>query len=137
MESKYEFRRLESKDVFLMTKIISKIGINKFKDCFAQDSVKSAIKEIMNKAKDEKGEKGDDSAFTLIGITVSLEIADVIFSNLDRCQNDIYQLLSQTSNLKVKDIERLDAVIFLEMIIDFIKKEEFKDFFKAASKLFK
>ncbi len=134
MENKYEFRKLESKDVFLMTKIISKIGINNFGGCLEKDSVKSAIKKMTG-----KGEKDNENenAFTLIGITVSMEIADVIFSNLDKCQNDIYKLLSQTSNVKFSEFESMDAVVFLEMVVDFIKKEEFKDFFRVASKLFK
>lgn len=134
MENKYEFRRLESKDVFLMTKIIGKIGINNFSGCLENDSVKSAIKKMTNK---ENEKEGNEDAFTVIGITVSLELANIIFSNLDKCQNEIFQLLSQTSNVKVKDLEKMDAVVFLEMVIDFIKKEEFKDFFRVASKLFR
>ena len=134
MENKYEFRRLESKDVFLMTKIIGKLGINNFSGCLGNDSVKSAIKKMTNK---ENEKENNEDAFTVIGITVSIELADIIFSNLDKCQNEIFQLLSQTSNLKFKDVEKMDAVTFLEMVVDFIKKEEFKDFFKVASKLFR
>lgn len=138
MENKYEFRRLESKDVFLMTKIIGKLGINNFSGCLGNDSVKSAIKKMTNKENEKENEKeNNEDAFTVIGITVSLELADIIFSNLDKCQNEIFQLLSQTSNVKVKDVEKMDAVTFLEMVVDFIKKEEFKDFFRVASKLFR
>ncbi|MBO5163244.1 MAG: hypothetical protein J6B75_02200 [Ruminococcus sp.] len=133
-EKPYKFRKLLSKDVFLMTKIISKIGINNFSECLEKDSVKSAIKKIADKGEEEKD---NDNAFTLIGITVSMEIADVVFSNLDKCQNDIYKLLSQTSNVKFSEFENMDAVVFLEMVVDFIKKEEFKDFFRVASKLLK
>jgi hypothetical protein len=46
-------------------------------------------------------------------------------------------MLSNTSNLTVNQVKELDFATFAEMVIDFIKKEEFKDFFRVASKLFK
>ena len=49
-----------------------------------------------------------------------------------------YQMLSQTSNLSVKEIKAPgNATLFLEMVIDFIKKEEFRDFIKVVLNLFK
>jgi hypothetical protein len=35
------------------------------------------------------------------------------------------------------DLEQLDLAVFAEMILDFVTKEEFKDFFKVASKFVK
>ena len=66
-----------------------------------------------------------------------MELAEVVLTNMNKCENEIYQLLSNVSNLSVKEVETLDAVIFLEMIIDFVKKDEFKDFFKVVSRLSK
>ena len=128
-KKKYEFRRLGSKDVFVMTKIIGKVGVNKFSECLNQSSVQT----IISKMKDSDNKEEN---ITAVGLSVALEIVNVICSNLDKCENEIYQLLSQTSNLKVKEVQELDMVTFFEMIADFVKKEEFKDFFKAASKLF-
>jgi hypothetical protein len=45
-------------------------------------------------------------------------------------------MLSQTSNLSVKQVETLDFPTFTEMVIDFVKKPEFRDFIKVVSKLF-
>ena len=66
-----------------------------------------------------------------------LEVADVIFKNLPKCESEICRMLSQTSDLTVAQVRRLPLAVFMEMIIDFIKKEEFKDFIKVVSKLFK
>ena len=46
-------------------------------------------------------------------------------------------MLSQTSNLTDDEIKAPGtAAMFLEMVIDFIKKEEFRDFIKVVSRLF-
>lgn len=128
----YEFRKLSSQDVFPMFKILSKIGLNEFTSCFEKESIKSLASSLSGK------QDGDSESYVSIaGISVALEIASVICGNLPKCDNDIYQLLSQVSNLSIKEIKAMDFVVFTEMVIDFIKKEEFKDFIKVVSKLFK
>ena len=130
----YEFRLLGAPDIFLMAKIIKAIGIKEFKACFESDGIKSLIQNMVVDAK----EKGEDTNIVSVGVGVALEIADVIIGNLPKCENDIYQMLSQTSNLTVEEIKAPgNAVMFFEMVIDFIEKEEFRDFIKVVSKLFK
>lgn len=128
----YEFRKLSSVDVFPMFKILGKIGMNEFTDCFEKDAIKKMISSFLG----EDTEENVDMS-TVVGISVVLEIANVVFSNLPKCENEIYQLLSQTSNLTVQQVKALDFVVFAEMVIDFIQKEEFKDFIKVVSKLFR
>ena len=129
----YTFRMLGAPDIFLMSKIISKIGIKEFKSCFESDGIKSLIQNTMI----EKGEDGESNIVS-VGAGVVLEIASVILSNLPRCEADIYQMLAQTSNLSIEEIKAPgNAAMFLEMVVDFIKKEEFGDFIKVVSRLFK
>lgn len=133
----YTFRQLGAPDIFLMAKIISQIGIKEFKACFESDSINSLIQNMM-KAEKEEGKETDNSNIVSVGVGVAVELAGVILGNLPKCENDIYQMLSQTSNLSVEEIKAPgNAAMFLEMVIDFIKKEEFKDFIKVVSKLFK
>jgi hypothetical protein len=134
VEKPYTFRLLGAPDIFLMSKIIKQIGIKEFKACFEADGITSLIQNMTMEAKQE----GNDSNIVSVGVGVALEIADVILGNLPKCEKDIYQLLSQTSNLSVDEIKAPgNAVMFLEMVIDFIKKEEFRDFIKVVLKLFK
>ena len=128
-EKPYTFRTLSAVDVFPMFKIISAIGINEFTACFEKDGIKNMIASMT-------GEGGEDVS-SIVGISVILEIANVIFGNLPKCEQEIYQILSQTSNLNIAQVKKLDFVTFTEMVIDFIKKEEFRDFIKVVSKLFK
>ena len=129
----YTFRDLGAPDIFVMTKIIKKIGVKEFKACFEGDGIQGLILESVKNAK----ENGENPDFISVGVGVALDIADVILGNLHLCEDDIYRLLAQTSNLSIETIKAPgNAVMFVEMLIDFIKKEEFRDFFKAVSKLF-
>ncbi len=142
VEKPYTFRRLNSTDVFPMFKIISLIGVNEFTSCFEKDAIKnlvnSLIKSLTNKEVDEEDkEKESESIKNIVGITLTMDIVNIVLSNIPKCESYIYQLLSQTSNLSVDEIKELDFAVFIEMVVDFIKKEEFKDFIKVVSKLFK
>lgn len=121
----YTFRQLTSKDIFPMSKIISKIGIKEFKECFASDNVKALIK---------KGGKGNADA---IGVSIMFDIASIIITNLPKCENEIFAFLASVTGLNVKDIEEASMGDFAEMIIMLVQKEEFKDFISVVSRLFK
>ena len=125
-EKTYTLRALEASDVFMMSKIIGAIGIKEFKDCFESDAIKSMITN-----------PDDEEAVASVGVAVFLDIAEIILGNIPKCEEDVYAFLGNLSGMKPEQIESLPMVTFTEMIIDVIKKEEFKDFIKVVSKLFK
>ena len=127
----YELRELTADDMFPMFQIISKIGIREFKSCFESESVKKLAAEMTS------GKASKDELKATVGVTVAFDLASVILSNLSSCKDDIYQLLAQLSGMTAKDIGKLPMAVFMEMIIDVIKKKEFSDFFQAAVKLFR
>lgn len=126
----YELRTLCAEDVFPMFKIISKIGIKEFKSCLESGDVKEAIKSATNNSENQ-------ADLEVIGLGVALEIASVIMANIPQAKEDIYLFLAQISGMSKDDIRNLPIPTFTEMIIDVVKKEEFKDFFGVVSKLFK
>jgi hypothetical protein len=134
----YTFRLLGAPDIFLMAKIIKKIGVKEFKAVIDIEGFLSLVMEAFSDAKKENAEDANDSTNIVgVGIGVAVDLADIILGNLHKCEEDIYQMLSQTSNLSVETIKAPgNAVMFIEMLFDFFKKEEFRDFFKAVSKLF-
>lgn len=132
----YTFRTLCGEDVFLMFRIIGKIGVKEFNACFANDGIKHLVASMMGEMM-ANAEAEDSPSVSVTYISVILEVADVIFRNLPKCEGEIFQMLSQTSNLTVAQVKELSLAQFMEMVIDFIKKEEFKDFIKVVSKLFK
>lgn len=131
-EKPYTFRKLGSDDIFLMFRIISKIGINEFTACFGKDSVLDAIKQM------GKEQKHSDAGAMIAYTSLALEAANVVLANIGKCKDDIYTMLANTSNMSIEEITAEgNAALFLEMFVDFLKKEEFGDFIKVVSKLFK
>ena len=127
----YELRDLIADDMFPMFQIISKIGIREFKSCFESENVKKLVAELAS------GKVSQDELKATVGVTVAIDLASVILSNLAKCKEDIYQLLSQLSGMSVKEIGKLPMMTFMGMVIDVIKKREFADFFQEVVKLFK
>lgn len=121
----YELRSLTSDDIFPMFQIISKIGIREIKSCFESPDVKAAI------AKSE----GND--LNSVGLAVMLDIGGIVLANVPKAKDDIYLLLSQLSGLTKQEIGALPMATFAQMVIDVIRKDEFKDFFQVVSRLFK
>ena len=82
-----------------------------------------------------KNEINSEDISMITGIGVFTEIAQIILVSMDKCEDDLYKLLSSTSNLEIEEVKELDGVTLLEMIIDFFKRN--MDFIKAASKYVK
>ena len=89
----YELRDLTADDMFPVFQIISKIGIREFKSCFESENVKKLANEITS------GNASQDELKATVGVTVMIDLASVIISNLSSCKDDIYLLLSQLSGM--------------------------------------
>lgn len=123
----YQLRKLTAKDIFPMTKLISKIGLKEFKNAFDPKLIASLA--------DDNGEVKGDKLASVIGINVAFELAAIIMENFSKCEREIYEFLSSVSGLEKEKIEEMSPAEFTQMVIDIIQKEEFKDFFKVVSKL--
>lgn len=151
-EKPYIFRTLGAQDVFLMVRILNKIGFRQVKECLSADNIKALInaavsgsdtqdaqKDAQDAAQETQDAQADqESVLASVGVGVAIDAFGLLLENLPKCEADIYQLLAQTSNLSVDTIKAPgNAVMFMEMIVDFLHKKEFGDFFKVAKKLLK
>lgn len=125
----YELRALTSKDIFPMTRLISKFGIEEFKKCFDPKAIQGMVA--------ENGEVKGDQLASLVGFNIVFDIAAIVMGNLSRCENELYSFLVSISNLTREELEKMSPAEFMQLIIDVIQKEEFKDFFGVVSKLLK
>lgn len=125
-ENKIELRKLEAKDIAPMASILSKIGMKEIKACFSPDDIQGLA----------SGKSAEDAA-AAVGFTVVFDIAGVIFGNYEKCQDDIFKLLASLSGKSKEEIAKLPLDTFFEMIVEVVRKEEFKDFISVVSKLFK
>lgn len=133
MEQKFELRALKASDFFLVTRIVSKIGIKEFRAIMESDDIKSAIG---NMASENGGELADADVAS-IGMTVVFDIAAVVLERMENCEQDIYELLSRLTGLKKNEVAELPMADFGEMVIGVIKHKDFRDFFTAVVKQFK
>lgn len=123
----YELKELNSKHLFSMFRLISKFGIENFKGIF------NDVQGTTN----GNGEVDKDKLAQQVGMEIIFGAVGTIVSNLGNCEKEVYDFLSDVSNLTVEEVAQLKIDVLASMIIDVIKKEEFKGFFLAVSKLFK
>lgn len=124
----YTLRNLQAKDVFLMSKIIGAIGIEEFKYAFSADFINSITSDLNGDEKD---------IVSAAGVEMFFEIAGIVVNNLPKCEKDVYAFISSLSGIPAKYVETLPMNTFFQIIIDVVKKDEFKDFIGVVSKLFK
>ena len=130
----FELRPLKSSDVFLMFKILGKIGFKDFKDKMNPETTKK----IMGTFNQEKeGEATKDDMIAFVGVNLVTDILEIVLENVPKIEQDLYSFLGGLAGKKPKEIADLPMLTFTEMIIATIQKEEFKDFYKVVSKLFK
>lgn len=116
----YTFRQLNSTDLFSVIRIVRKIGVDKLKTVFTGGEMGA----IINGGTAEISEAG--------GIDLAFSIAQIILDGAANCETEIFDLLARVSNLEKTEIQELDLATFTEMIFDFFKKEELKDFLRAV-----
>lgn len=135
METTFELRELKSSDIFPMFKIMGKIGFKDLKDRLTPDKVKELTSMFKQNTNTESGSDAEEQMM-FVGFNIIFEVVEIIMGNLPSCEQEIYAFLSGLSGMKVKDVANLPLATFTEMIVEVLKKEEFKDFFKVVSRLF-
>lgn len=125
-----EIRDITAKDVFGMVQVLNKIGIAEFKDVFNSDEVRDAI------AGATVNGKIDPSKFSGIGISVAIEIAGVLVKNLGNAEDAIFKFLASLTGMQRRELENMAPAEFMQLIVDIVRKPEFKDFIGVVSKLF-
>ena len=138
-EKPYKFRDLTAEDIAPMAAILQKINIEEFKKCFSEEMVEKAINIFVAKADQdenkEKDENAQDNTMAAAGIALFpslLSVAQVIVTNLPKCEKDIFKFLSSVSGISTEEIRKMKLGAFLRFVMDFlkfVKEEGFSDFF--------
>lgn len=127
IEKPYTLKKLSAGNIFTFSTILNRIGFKEIKSCFESVDLEALLSD----------KESNDKMIEKIGLSIMFDIAGIVVSNLDKCKDSIYQLLSDLSGMSKEEIDTLDMNIFINMIFDVFNKEEFKDFFKVVSKLLK
>ena len=124
-----ELRKLQATDIFAMVRIINGIGFKTIKD--------SINVEEINKMRKGMTEENSDTVASQVGMNVVMSILGTVVENLPKVENDVYEFAGNVAGMKAKDVAKMDAGDFIELLISIFTKDEFKDFFSRASKLIK
>ena len=125
----YEMRNLQATDIFSIVKILNGIGLKNIKEAIN-------IEEI-NKIRQGMTEDNASAITSQVGVNVVMSIATVILENLPNVESDLYNFIGSVIDMKAKEVAKMDMGEFMDILVSIIQKEEFKDFFKRASKLIK
>ena len=125
----YEMRKLQATHLFSVVKILNGIGLKNIKEAIDFEEI--------NKIRKGMTEKNADVISSQVGLNIVMSVATVIVENLPKIENDLYKFVGSVIGIKTKDVAKMDMGEFMDVLIAIIQKEEFKDFFKRASKLIK
>lgn len=128
IEKPYTLRKICADDIFPLCTVLTKIGLKEIKGCFSVEAFKKLVGDA---------EEGTENDIEKIGFDLAMDIVAVIVANMETCKDSLYQLLSGLSGMTKGELAKLDFEVFISMIIDVIRKEEFRNFFKVASKFVK
>ena len=124
-----ELRKLQASDIFSMVRIINGIGFKTIKDSIKVDEI--------NEIRKGMTEENSDVIASKVGTNVVMSILGTLIENLPKVENDVYEFAGNVAGMKAKDVAKMDAGDFIELLISIFTKDEFKDFFSRASKLIK
>lgn len=128
MENKaHTMRSMNADDLFMIVKIINKIGLKELKTCFDAAEVKKAMQE-------SNGENNDLAA--AVGMRVMMEIAGTVMEHLPDCRNDLYAFMASLTGMQSVDIAELSMADFFDMLVEVINHPDFADFFRRVTGLF-
>ena len=122
-----ELRRLQASDLFAFVRLLNAIGFNELKNVINFNEISEARKNVTDENR--------DTVAMEIGTNIIMSIIPFIISKMSVAETEIYTFVGGIANMKVKDVAKMDAVEFIDLITAIFHKEEFKDFFKRASKL--
>lgn len=133
----YEFKELDFDNMFPMINLIDKIGLEKIVSLMDNPAIMNLIQGKKPMKLDEEGnEVVDNEAQMKLLANAFVAIGGLLIRSIKTCRTEIYEVLSSASNLSVEEISKLPIKYSYSMIYDFIKKDDFKDFFTEVMSSF-
>lgn len=126
-EKKYKMRDLGAKDIFSISRVISKIGIANFRRCFQGDELTKLVEQSRKEGK----------SVEQIGADVVFNVLDVLFECLPNCERELFSFIADLLGMKIADVEMIPPADFFDLIVEVVQNPKFADFFTRALRLLK
>ena len=116
MEKPYTLRRLVDRDLFPVLHIIGEVFPDDLAKVFMQVTTK-------------------EKSVNEVGAMAIMKIILAVLKNMDKVQDDVYNLLSDVSGIPAEEIQNMEFGTTPNMIWDIVNNEKNCGFFKVLSKL--
>ena len=111
---------LKTKDLFIMTKMFKKM------------EVKEYLEKSMELEEDKSNKKKDPMEIAKLQQKKSTEIFILFIENIDKCEEEVYQLVASFSDSTIEIVKEQDPKITIDVIKQIFSSQIFQDFFKQA-----
>lgn len=140
----FTLRKILAPDVFRLTAIIGKIGVKQaFEaiDPWMMHAVFEYVEPTMMRdgkpvplppSRWTAAQRKADQAHDKATLDFLLAAADTVLIHVGDAMEDIIALLADSYGTDVETIRTLDADVFVELLMRYIQRDAFLDFFKAA-----
>lgn len=140
---------LKATDVWQMTRVLKRLDIAKMKEAIDPDLLKRAsFKTPTMYDKDgnvvplpaEKwtaGQKRAAQKAKEASDELTWQVLGLLMDNIGSCEQEVNKLLAMGCGCSVEDITGMDAAPYLDLIVQYITREGFADFFTHAAGLLK
>lgn len=155
MECKYVKRKLGVRDLMPVVRMLSRLRISDFKECFSRDTLNDAVetakKKLQGKTsnvsvqeeengleeKESQEEKKlkKDALVKEAGAAVALKAAEVLLTNLPLIEDDLMDFLASMCDMEPKAYRELPPGALLVTLREIFSSDEAQDFFTEAARL--
>lgn len=161
MECKYVKRKLGVRDLMPVVRMLSRLRISDFKECFSRDNLNGAVeaakKKLQGKAAKASGQEEEksleekegqeteqspeskklekDALVKEAGAAVALKAAEVLLTNLPLIEDDLMELLASMCDMEPEAYRELPPGALIVTLREIFSSEEAQDFFTEAARL--
>lgn len=110
-------RKLETSDLFSLTRILKKMNI--------KDEIKSLVKDVTG-LNDEEKKKAEQA--------LQIELVWLFVENIGNAEKEIYKFLADLTGMKTEEIKHLEPNKFMALIEELFQQDSLGSFFSMALK---
>lgn len=145
----FVIRDFKSTDVWQMTRVIGKIGIQNIRKNIDPEIVKASMfkkpqmlgkdGEMVDLPRDKWTEAQIEAELRaeMANDEVVYAVLGLLFDNIGNCERDVNKLLADGIGVDIDEIYNMDASVYMELITQYVTREGFRDFFTQAWNLVK
>lgn len=140
---------LKATDVWQMTRVLKRLDIAKLKDAINPELLKRANYKLptmydkdgnvvpLPVNKWTTGQKRAAQQAKEASDALTWQVLGLLMDNIGSCEQEVNKLLAMGCGCSVEEIAGMDAAPYLDLIVQYITREGFADFFTHAAGLLK